>query len=278
LGANQIVVLLDQGTLKMDLGLEGSVVLVTGGSKGIGLACARSFAAEGARVAIASRDEANLGRGAKTLQAEGVRAFTVAADLTNPQHASAMVGKVEAALGPIAILVNCAGAARRTPPAELTAEHWHAAMQAKYFTYVHAMDAVLRGMAARGAGVIINVIGMGGKMAGPTHLPGGAANAALMLASVGLASAFASKGIRVNAVNPGLTVTERMQEGFEAEARQTGQSVAQILEQRTKAMPLGRLAQPQDIADTVVFLASRRASYVSGAVVSLDGAATPTVV
>ncbi|HYS12494.1 MAG TPA: SDR family oxidoreductase [Burkholderiaceae bacterium] len=262
----------------MDLGLKGAIVLITGGSKGIGLACARSFAAEGARVAIASRNESHLARATETLGAAGFKPLTVVADLADPQQAASMVGAVERGLGPIDVLVNCAGAARRTPPAELTAEHWHAAMQAKYFTYVHAMDAVLRGMAKRGAGVIINVIGMGGKLAGPTHLPGGAANAALMLASVGLANAFARTGIRVNAVNPGLTVTERMQEGFEAEARQTGRSVAELLEQRTSAMPLGRLAQPEDIADTVVFLASKRASYVSGAVVSLDGAATPTVV
>jgi NAD(P)-dependent dehydrogenase (short-subunit alcohol dehydrogenase family) len=262
----------------MDLGLKGTIVLVTGGSKGIGLACVRSFAAEGARVALASRNEEHLARAGRTLAAEGIKALSVAADLADPQQAAVMVSKVEGGLGPIDVLVNCAGAARRTPPAELTAEHWHAAMQAKYFTYIHAMDAVLRGMATRGAGVIINVIGMGGKIAGPTHLPGGAANAALMLASVGLANAFARNGIRVNAVNPGLTVTERMQEGFEAEARQTGRPVAELIEQRTSAMPLGRIAQPQDIADTVVFLASKRASYVSGAVVSLDGAATPIVV
>jgi len=262
----------------MDLGLKGAVVLVTGGSKGIGFACARAFAAEGARVAISSRSDEHLARAAQTLGAEGVKLFTVPADLADPQRARAMVESVERGLGPIDVLVNCAGAARRTPPAELTAEHWHAAMDAKYFTYVHAMDAVLRGMSQRGAGVIINVIGMGGKLAGPTHLPGGAANAALMLASVGLANAFARNGIRVNAVNPGLTVTERMQEGLAADARQTGRPVEEILEQRTKAMPLGRIAQPEDIADMVVFLASKRASYVSGAVVSLDGAATPIVV
>jgi NAD(P)-dependent dehydrogenase (short-subunit alcohol dehydrogenase family) len=262
----------------MDLGLVGTVVLVTGGSKGIGLACARSFAAEGARIAIASRSEANLVRAAQALARDAIEPLTVAADLVDPMQAAAMAGKVEAALGPIDVLVNSAGAARRTPPAELAAEHWHAAMQAKYFTYVHAMDAVLRGMAARGRGVIVNVIGMGGKIAGPTHLPGGAANAALMLASVGLANAFASSGVRVNAVNPGLTETERMQEGFEAEARQSGRPVAEIVQQRTRAMPLGRLAQPQDIADAVVFLASRRAGYISGAVLTLDGAATPIVV
>ncbi|HUL67606.1 MAG TPA: SDR family oxidoreductase [Burkholderiaceae bacterium] len=262
----------------MDLGLEGAVVLITGGSKGIGLACARSFAAEGARVAIASRSEANLARAVAALERDSIKAIAIAADLVDPPQAAAMVTKVEAALGPVDVLVNSAGAARRTPPAELTAEHWHAAMRAKYFTYVHAMDAVLRGMAKRGAGVIVNVIGMGGKIAGPTHLPGGAANAALMLASVGLANAFARNGIRVNAVNPGLTETERMQEGFEAEARQSGRTVAEILQERTKAMPLGRLAQPHDIADAVVFLASKRASYVSGAVLSLDGAATPVVI
>ena len=140
------------------------------------------------------------------------------------------------------------------------------------------MDAVLPGMAQRGAGAIVNVIGMGGKLASPTHLPGGAANAALMLASVGIANAFAGKGVRVNAVNPGLTATDRMQEGFAAEARLTGRSVDDIREQRLRAMPLGRITQPEDIADAVVFLASKRAGYISAAVLTLDGAATPMVV
>ena len=175
------------------------------------------------------------------------------------------------------MLVNSAGAARRTPPSELNAAHWHAAREAKYFTYIHAMDAVLVGLAQRGAGVIVNMIGMGGKLAAPTHLPGGAANAALMLASAGLANAFAAKGVRVNAVNPGLTTTDRMQEGFEAEARLTDRAGSEILQKRVRTLPLGRLAQPEDIADMVVFLASKRASYASGAIVSLDGAATPTV-
>jgi NAD(P)-dependent dehydrogenase (short-subunit alcohol dehydrogenase family) len=262
----------------MDLGLKDTVVLVTGGSKGIGLACARGFAAEGARVAIASRDAANLARATAALQAEGIDAVAVAADLGDPDQAARLVREVEARLGPIGVLVNSAGAAKRTPPAELTAAHWHAAMDAKYFTTIHAIDAVLPGMAQRGSGVIVNIVGMGGKMASPIHLPGGAANAALMLASAGLANAFAAKGVRVNAVNPGMTSTERMQEGLEAEARQTGRPVDELLESKRRAMPLGRIATPQEVADVVVFLASPRAGYVSGAIVSLDGAATPAVV
>lgn len=262
----------------MDLGLEGSVVLVTGGSKGIGLACAQAFLAEGARVAIASRDAANLAGGAAALKAAGHDVLTVAADLRDPAAATRMAQQVEAELGAIDVLVNSAGAAQRAPVAELTAVHWHAAMDAKYFTYIHAIDAVIGSMAARGKGAIVNVIGMGGKIATPTHLPGGAANAALMLASAGLANAFAGKGVRVNAVNPGLTVTERLQEGFAAEARASGMALDAILKQRTAAMPLGRIAEPREIADVVVFLASKRASYVSGAIISMDGAATATVV
>ena len=96
----------------MDLDLKGSIVLITGGSKGIGLACARSFAAEGARVAIASRNPEHLARAVKTLETEGAKPFAVTTDLGEPQQAAAMVAKVEAALGPIAVLVNCAGAAR----------------------------------------------------------------------------------------------------------------------------------------------------------------------
>lgn len=262
----------------MELGLKDKLVLVTGGSKGIGLACAAAFAGEGARVAIASRSAEHLAQAAAALSARGHAVVPVAVELQDPQQAAAMVREVEDRLGPVEVLVNSAGAARRTPPAELTAAHWHAAMDAKYFTYIHAMDAVLPGMAARGAGVIVNVVGMGGKLAAPTHLPGGAANAALMLASVGLANAFAAKGIRVNAVNPGLTATDRVQEGLAAEARMSGRDVQAVLAEQIRSRPLGRIALPEDVANVVVFLASDRAAYVSGAVIGVDGAATPVVV
>lgn len=262
----------------MDLGLDDAVVLITGGSRGIGLACALAFASEGARIAIASREAAHLAQAMARLDAMGARSIAVQADLTDPDQARRMVRETEEAIGPVDVLVNSAGAARRTPPDELTPGHWHAAMQAKYFTYVHAMDAVLVGMALRGHGAIVNVIGMGGKLASPTHLPGGAANAALMLATAGLGNAYAPHGVRINAVNPGLTATTRLHEGFEAEARLAETTPEEIERRRTQAMPMRRIAEPREIADVVLFLASARASYVNGAVLSLDGAATPTVV
>ncbi len=261
----------------MQLDLEGTAVLITGGSKGIGLACARAFAQEGARVAIVSRSVANLDRAAAALAKEGREVVTVAADLRDAAQARQMARTVEERLGGVGVLVNSAGAALRTPPDELTAEHWQAAMQAKYFTYIHAMDAILPGMVRRGGGAIVNVVGMGGKVASPIHLPGGAANAALMLASAGLGNAFAGKNIRVNAVNPGATLTERLQEGIAADARASGSTPEQTLALRTRQHPMGRFAEPREIADVVLFLASKRASYVNGAVLSLDGGATPVV-
>ncbi len=262
----------------MDMGLQGQVVLVTGGSKGIGLACAQAFAAEGARVAIASRDAAHLAAAAARLHAAGHGVFTHAADLREAAQADGLADAVEAALGPVDVLVTSAGAALRTPVAELTAAHWAAAMQAKYFTGIHAMQALLPRMAARGRGAVVNIVGTGGKLATPTHLPGGAANAALMLASAGLAHAYGRQGVRVNVVNPGLVATSRMQEGLAAQARAGGQTVDAVLAQQRERLPLGRICEPEEVARVVLFLASPQSSYVSGAVLTVDGALTPMVV
>lgn len=262
----------------MDLQLQGKVVLITGGSKGIGLACAGAFAAEGAKVAIASRDAAHLAAAAARLHAAGHGVFTHVADLRDAAQADALADAVEAALGPIDVLVTSAGAAQRSPIGELTAAHWAAAMQAKFFTGIHAMQAVLPRMAARGSGNVVNIVGAGGKLATPTHLPGGSANAALMLASAGLANAYGRQGIRVNAVNPGLVATGRMQEGLAAQARASGETIEAVMARQRANLPLGRICEPDEVARVVLFLASPTSSYVSGAVLTVDGALTPIVV
>ena len=166
----------------MDMGLDGKLVLITGGSKGIGLACGKAFAAEGARIALCSRTQENLKRAKEVL----LGASTFQADLIDAGAAADMVAAVENRLGPVDVLVNSAGAARRTPPAELNPQAWRAGMDAKFFWDIHVIDPMVKRMAQRGRGVIINVIGVGGKVAAPVHLPGGAANAALMLVTAGL--------------------------------------------------------------------------------------------
>ncbi|MCB8877825.1 SDR family oxidoreductase [Acidisoma silvae] len=257
----------------MNLELSGKIVLITGGSKGIGLACAQAFQAEGARVSIVSRQEENIARARNVLG----DVLGICADLSNPLEAARMVDRVEHELGPVDILVNSAGGAKRTPPSELTPEIWHAAMDAKYFTYINVIDPLLKLMAERKSGVVVNVIGNGGKIASAIHLPGGAANAALMLATAGLATAYASHGIRVVGVNPGLTDTDRVAEGMASDARAGGISAAEALDRAIAKIPLGRMAAPSEIADVVVFLASKRASYVTGVNITMDGAVFASV-
>lgn len=261
----------------MDLGLKGKVALVTGASKGIGLACAQALAAEGATVVGVSRSEANLAQARARLAERGLELHTLAADLVDAQAAAGVVEQAWQRFGGIDVLVNSAGAARRYAPEELDPAAFRQAMDAKYFSYVHVMEPVARRMAARGSGSIVNVIGQGGRQAGVLHIAGGAANSALMLATVGLARAYAGKGVRVNAVNPGLTRTSRVDEGLEAAARTTGRDKAVLLEEEQARIPMGRLAEPEEIADVVLFLASARAGYVSGAIVPMDGCSVSVI-
>ena len=257
----------------MDLGLSGKVVLITGGSKGIGLACALAFAAEGARVAICSRSQDNLDQALAVLPG----ALAVAADLGDAEAAAAMLEAVEARLGPIAVLVNSAGAAQRSLPEDLTAQSWRAAMDSKFFTTINVLDPLVKRMAARGAGVIVNVIGIGGKVAAPIHLAGGAANAALMLATAGLATAYAGSGVRVVGVNPGLTETGRVEGRMRCDAERAGIPLEEAYRRGVASIPMGRMATPAEVAQVVVFLASGQASYVNGATLAMDGAQHPVV-
>ncbi|EDZ99277.1 short-chain dehydrogenase/reductase SDR [Burkholderia sp. H160] len=269
----------------MELGLNNKVVLITGGSKGIGFACARAFAQEGARVAIVSRDPANLARAYEQLKEEGFHVHRTRADLHEPHSAADIVEEVSTAVGPIDVLINCAGAARRYDPETLDADAFRATMEAKYFPYIYPQQEVLRRMAERakanngGAepGTIVNIIGMGGKVASDIHIAGGAANAALMLATVGLAHYYARYGIRINAINPGSTLTERIEEAVGLEAAQQGIGHDEALARGQARMPLGRYAKPEEIADVALFLASRRASYVTGAIIPMDGANAPLI-
>jgi NAD(P)-dependent dehydrogenase (short-subunit alcohol dehydrogenase family) len=258
----------------MHIDFSGRNVVVTGASKGIGLACAQAFAAAGARVAIVSRSRPNLDAAAATFERAP---FAIAADLSDAEAAERAIAQCERDLGAIDVLVNSAGAAKRYAPSDLDAAAWHAAMDAKFFSYIHPLDAALKRMVARGRGAIVNVIGSGGKVASPVHLPGGAANAALMLATVGLAAAYGPKGIRINGINPGQTMTGRVQQGLAAEAKMTGRTPDELLAAARERIPLRRLGTPEEVARVALFLASDLASYVTGAIVPMDGGANAVI-
>jgi len=261
----------------MDLNLTNKTVLITGGSKGIGLACARAFASEGARVAIASRSQKNLDEARAELAKEGIDVFAVAADLSDAEAARRMATETERVLGPIDVLVNSAGAAKRHSLDQYDSHTWHHGMDAKFFPYVHAMDAVRDGMIARKRGAIVNIVGTGGKRAQPTHLAGGAANAALMLVTVGFANALGKHGIRLNVINPASTYTGRVKQALALEARDKNITEEEALKRLEAAIPMGRYGRPEEVASVAVFLASDRASYVNGAVIPMDGASIPVI-
>ncbi|MFJ5298622.1 SDR family NAD(P)-dependent oxidoreductase [Pseudomonas sp. NPDC088368] len=252
---------------------EGKIVLVTGGSKGIGLACAQQFAAQGARVVISSRAQANIDAALKTLPG----AVGFAADVSDEAFAAALVQRVVLEVGPIDVLVNSAGAAKRSPPQELTPTFWREAMNAKFFSTINVVDPVVKLMAERGQGVIVNIIGVGGKVAKPIHLAGGSANAALMLATSGLGNAYAGTGVRVVGINPGLTETGRVAEGMAADAAHVGISMDAAIARSVQKIPMGRMAQPEEIADLALFLASDKARYITGTVIAMDGAEFPVI-
>lgn len=263
----------------MELQLDNAHVLVTGGSKGIGLACAQAFLVEGARVSLVSRRAEHLERARELLADHGPASHVAifSADLSDAGQAQQALLVAEAHFGPLDVLVNCAGAARRTPAQELQPQDYRDAMDAKFFTYMNMMTPASHHMRSRGKGCIVNVIGAGGKVASPSHLPGGAANAALMLVTSGLAASLGPQGIRVNAVNPGSTHTDRLAGGLDAMARTQGITAQQALDDLCRKIPLGRIAKPAEVAQTVVFLASAAASYITGVTVTMDGGTTPLI-
>ena len=252
----------------MDMQLAGKRVLVTGGSKGIGLACAEAFAREGCDVVLTARDTAALATAADKVRAlSQVRVETLAADLSRVEERE----RLHAAFPDIDVLVNNAGAIPSGRLQDISIQRWQEAWSLKVFGYIHLCQLYLPAMEARKAGAVVNIIGQGGKQAGVMHISGGAANAALMLNTVGYARAFADRGIRVNGINPGLTRTSRVDEGLRATSRVSGRPVAELLAEETARIPMKRMAEPHEIAEVAHFLASDRASYVSGVVIPMDG-------
>lgn len=257
----------------MDLMLTGKNVLITGGSKGIGKACALSFAEEGANVAIAARTQSTLDEAAAEIDAAGSGSVTtLSGDMTKWEDASRVVEEAISALGSIDVLVTCAGSSPGGLIEELTEEDWDSSLNLKFMGYVRAMKAVLPHMRARGFGSVVLVVGNDGVKPTFWETTAGAANAAGINVASSMAEQYGKHGIRVNTVNPGPVDTERWDGLEKAMARDMGITQEQAHHFAISSIPLGRIARPDEIADLVVFLASERASFINGAHVVIDGA------
>ena len=246
----------------MELGLNDRVCLVTGSTGGIGLATAKLLAAEGARVVTHGRGEA-----------PGVgEALHVAADFLEPGAPEAVVAEV----GPVDVLVNNIGAAYVAAFEELTDAQWDEMWQLNVMSFVRSIRAVLPAMRERGAGAIVNVSSTAGKRPS-TGMPNySVTKAAVLSLSRLVADLYAKDGIRCNAVTPGPTATDAwLGEGGLAEQQGDRETV---LEKVAAGRPLGRLAEPQEIAAVIVFLCSGAASYVTGSAWSADGGTVPIII
>jgi NAD(P)-dependent dehydrogenase (short-subunit alcohol dehydrogenase family) len=259
----------------MDLELRGKTALVTGASKGIGKAVALALAAEGARVAVVARDGGLLDKVAAECRDRSRQdAIAVAADLSRLDEVTRVTSEVKQQLGRIDILVNNAGAIRGGGFLAIPDEQWIQDWNLKLLGYIRMARAVFPLMQEQGGGRICNVVGAAGRNPAPTYLTGGAANAALINFTKGLADLGAPSKILVTAVSPAATRTERWDALIAQQAAASGRSAEDLQAEAEAPYKLGRIATAADIADMVCFLVSARASFVTGICVTVDGGAT----
>ena len=260
----------------MDLGLRDRVCVVTGSTAGIGLETARLLAAEGARVVVTGRDSDRV----ENARLESGAELGVIADLGEPAAATDLIAEA-AELGAVDCLVNNVGVAYQVGFDELTDEQWDEMWQLNVMSYVRAIRAVLPSMLERGSGSIVNVSSTAAKRPS-TGMPNySVTKAALLSLSRLVADLYARKGVRCNAVAPGPTATGAwLDEGglADQQARRSGKSREEVLESVAAGRPLGRLAEPEEIASVIAFLCSDRASYVTGAAWSADGGTVPIII
>jgi NAD(P)-dependent dehydrogenase (short-subunit alcohol dehydrogenase family) len=249
----------------MRLDLEGKRALITGGSKGIGLACARALAAEGVHLAIAARTVGPLKEVTRELRDNhDVEVTSHACDLARPEHQNALADVV----GDVDILINNAGAIPGGTIDAVEDKQWRAAWDLKVFGYINLCRLILPRMTDRGSGVIVNVIGAAADHPQAGYVAGTAANSALVGLTAALGAESVKSGVRVVGVNPGLTLTDR----FETLLRERAERTFNDPERWPDLVPSDPPpAEPEQIADIVVFLASDRAAQISGTTITADG-------
>ncbi|MEV7043645.1 short-chain dehydrogenase/reductase [Amycolatopsis sp. NPDC051061] len=246
----------------MDLHLTGKRALITGASKGIGAAIAETLAGEGCALHLAARNGDALADRARTLRAEhGVEVTTHAVDL----RVSTDIERLAETAGDLDILVNNAGDIPAGTLDDVGPEVWRHAWDLKVFGYIDLVRLVYPRLRDRGRGVIVNVIGTGGERPTAGYIAGGAGNAALMAFTKALGGEGPRHGVRVVGVNPGPVATERIT---------TMRAANADVDAGFASLPSGRIAETHEIADLVAFLASERAGYISGTIVTIDGGMT----
>jgi 3-oxoacyl-[acyl-carrier protein] reductase len=261
----------------MQLSLAGRTALITGGSKGLGLAMARAFAQAGAAVAIAARGAEALeaARAALAAEAPGATVATVAADVGTAEGCARAFAGAEAALGRVDVLVNNAGTSQRGPFAEITDAVWQADLDLKLFAAIRLTRLSWPGMVERRWGRVINVLNTGAKAPPAGGAPTAVSRAAGMALTKVLAGEGAPHGILVNALLVGIIESDQWVRRHAAEQRNI--TWEEWKAEQGKLVPLGRLGRPEEFAGLALFLASDAGGYVTGTAINVDGGRSPVV-
>jgi len=256
----------------MDLQLKGKIACVTGGSEGIGKGIAAALAREGCDVAICARRKDVLEKAAEELRrASGRKVFAIVADLTREADARTFVEGAHKQLGRIDVFVNNAGSAPGGVIETLTEEDWQKGLQLKFMGYVRCLKYVLPIMKKQGGGRVVNLIGNDGVKESYWEIVPGACNAAGQNLTMALAAQYGKYGISMCAVNPGPVRTERWAGLVKAMSRDMRLSLEEADQLAPRSIPLGRIAEVEECANLVAYLASPLAHFVNGTMIEIDG-------
>lgn len=253
----------------MDLGLERKQVVVTGGSKGIGLAIAHAFAAEGAEIVISSRDQVKLEQAADAVRRKHTAKVTAhPADLSDAGQRL----RLHQTFPDADILVNNAGAIPGGGIADVSLERWQEAWQLKVFGYIHLCQLYVAAMKARKSGTVVNIIGMGGRAVRPDYICGAAGNAALIGFTNALGAETPGYNVRVFGINPAATMTDRIVTLAKTRAKTRFGDEGRWQEMlNAEKMPFGRIKTPEEVAALATLLSAPQVHYLSGTVIDMDG-------
>jgi 3-oxoacyl-[acyl-carrier protein] reductase len=260
----------------VDLGLEGKVALVTAASKGLGRAAATGLAAEGAKVAVCARHEETLQAAAREISAvTGSEVLPIVADLTRAEDIERLLADTVAHYGGLQILVTNSGGPPAGYFADFSDADWQGAVSLTLMSAIRLIRAALPHLRQSGWGRIVNITSISVKQPLDNLILSNAIRAAVVGLAKTLSRQVAAEGITVNNVCPNYILTERVRQLAALRAKEQDISVEEAIAQFAQDVPVGRIGQPQDLADLIVFLASERASYINGTTIQVDGGRFP---
>ena len=266
-----------KGDFDLNFQLQGKVALITGGGRGIGRAIALKLAHEGANIVLCGRNEKTLTRTASELEAKGVKAWGLKADVSQMDHIEQFVDSALDKAERVDILVNNAVTSTSAPFDTLTDEEFRYHIDVKLMAYIRIARLVLPHMIEQDGGRIINIGGITARVTAPLRMTNGVVNAGVANFTKQFAGYAAAHNVTVNCIHPGYTATERVTQIFEREAQESGLNIDAIIAKHVAEIPLGRLIQPEDIANAVLFFCSPLADMLTGQSIAIDGGSSQAI-